>query len=132
MKSAILILFLFSLPYQPSPLHAARARRMDSRNYINSDSYAKLLREKVKRENKVTKTQNKLIAEQQQQKQLRPLCPKKPKKLSEKWLKPQESCQKLEQQNSSTIKNPRDNDLLREIDDSLGGRAKGFLLKKGN
>lgn len=104
---------------------------MDSKSYVNSDSYVKLLREKVKRENKVTKVQNKLIAEQQQ-KHLRPLCPKKPKKLSEKWLK-QENLQKPDEKNGLTIKNPPDNnDLLQEIDDSLGGRAKGFLLKKGN
>ncbi|KAG5678402.1 hypothetical protein PVAND_008077 [Polypedilum vanderplanki] len=64
--------------------------------------------------------QNKFIAEQQQLKQMKPLCPKKPKKLSEKWLK------------QETFQNKNDTDLLREIDDSLDGNAKGFLLKKAS
>jgi predicted acetyltransferase len=104
---------------------------MDGRNYVNCDSYVRLLREKVKRENKVTKMQNRFIAEQQQQqRQLRPLCPKKPKKLSEKWLK--QDCQQPEAKSGPAIKSAADKDLLREIDDSLDGRAKGFLLKQGN
>lgn len=104
---------------------------MDSRNYVNSDYYAKLLRDKVKRENKVAKMQNKLVSEQQQ-KQSKPLCPKKPKKLSEKWLKEETYRKPAQEKNVSTIKAQADRDLLREIDDSLGGNAKGFLLKKGN
>jgi hypothetical protein len=105
---------------------------MDNRNYVNSDYYAKLLRDKVKRDSKVAKMQNKLVSEQQQ-KQLKPLCPKKPKKLSEKWLK-QETYEKppAQDKNVPTNKAHSGRDLLGEIDDSLGGSAKGFLLKKGN
>jgi hypothetical protein len=114
---------------------------MDSRNYINSDHYVKLLREKTKRENKVAKMQNKILTEQQKQLQQKPLCPKKPKKLSEKWIKQQQQQQHLqpksemknEMKNSQTkcILSQNSSDLLSEIDNSLQGYAKGFVYKEG-
>jgi hypothetical protein len=117
----------------------ARKSKMDSRNYVNSENYAKLLREKIKRETKVVRTQNKI---QQQQLQQKPLCPRKPKKLSEKWLKQHQQqqqqqlkpevnneCRKIQTVNAPSIS---DNDLLSEIDDELQGSAKGFVFKKGN
>lgn len=103
---------------------------MENRNYVNSENYAKLLlREKAKRESKVTKTQ-KSLQDQQKQQHLKPMCPKKPKKLPEKWLK-QETYQKPEKTNG-TMKNPSDNDLLSEIDNSLPGESRGFVYKRGN
>lgn len=121
---------------------------MDSRNFVNSECYAKLLREKSKRETtKVSKVQTRIYQEQQRMQHLRPLCPKKPKKLAEKWLK--EHPQKPEETNGTRKRPPlspvvekkklsnmssknNDNDLLSEIDNSLPGSAKGFLHKKGN
>lgn len=105
---------------------------MDSRNYVNSDNYAKLLREKTKRDSKIAKLQNKIV----QQGPQKPLCPKKPKKLSEKWLKPPHNeNQKLEGINESEILrniSKSDNDLLSEINNSLKGEARGFVFKTGN
>lgn len=122
---------------------------MDSRNFVNSESYAKLLREKSKRETtKISKVQTKIYQEQQRMQQLKPLCAKKPKKLAEKWLKEYPS--KPEESPNGTRKRPplspvvekkklsnmsrknNDNDLLSEIDNSLSDSAKGFLHKKGN
>lgn len=121
---------------------------MDSRNFVNSEHYAKLLREKSKRETKIAKMQTKLYQEQQKLQHLKPLCPKMPKKLDEKWL--QEPQQKPEQTNvirkrppispvverkklsSRSVAKDNDNDLLSEIDNSLSGNTKGFVYKKGN
>lgn len=111
---------------------------MDNRNYVNSDYYAKLLREKIKRESKVAKMQNKILHEQEKHQQQKSLCPKKPKKLvSEKWFKqPAEENNELEKCRSSNRTHKRlpssDNDLLKEIDKSLDGDAKGFVFKRGN
>lgn len=109
---------------------APKNNRMENRNYINSDSYTKLLREKTKRETKIAKMQNKIV----QQPPQKPLCPKKPKKLSEKWLKPPHSQKPEEKNESETMKNTSDsdNDLLNEINNSLRGDAQGFVLKTGN
>lgn len=122
---------------------------MDSRNFVNSESYAKLLREKSKRETtKISRVQTKIYQEQQRAQQLRPLVAKKPKKLAEKWLS--EVPQKPEESSNGTRKRPplspvvdrkklsnasnknNANDLLSEIDNSLPGSAKGFLHRKGN
>lgn len=121
---------------------------MDSRNFANPESYEKHLREKSKRETtKISKVQTKMYQEQLRMQQVRPLCPKKPKKLSEKWLK--EYPQKPEETNSTRKRPPLspvvekkklsnassknyNNDLLSEIDNSLQGSAKGFLHRKGN
>lgn len=115
---------------------------MDNRNYVNSDYYAKLLREKIKRENKVAKMQNKILhgeQKQQSQQQQKLMLPKKPKKLAtEKLFRLQaEGNNELEKcRNSSGRMHKRfsssDNDLLNEIDKSLDGEARGFVFKKGN
>jgi hypothetical protein len=111
---------------------------MDNRNYINSDYYAKLLREKIKRENKVAKVQSKILHEEQRQ-QLKAMLPKKPKKLSADKLfrHPAEGNNESEKcRNSSGRMQKRfsssDNDLLNEIDKSLRGEAQGFVFKQGN
>lgn len=124
---------------------------MDSRNFVNSEHYAKLLREKSKRETKIAKMQTKIVQEQQKLQQLKPLCHKTPKKLDEKWIK--EHHQKPEENNNVVRKRPpispvvekkklssgvtklardNDNDLLSEIDNSLPGNSRGFVYKKGN
>lgn len=110
---------------------------MDNRNYVNSDYYAKLLREKIKRDSKVAKMQSKILHEQQKQQQPKSLCPKKPKKLtSEKLLKqPTEESSESEKRRSSRMEKrcaSSDNDLLNEIDQSLDGMAKGFIKREGN
>lgn len=114
---------------------------MDNRNYVNSDYYAKLLREKIKRENKVAKVQNRILHEEQRQQtqQQKAMLPKKPKKLAaEKLFRHQaEGNNESEKfRNSSGRMQKRfsssDNDLLNEIDKSLRGEAKGFVFKKGN
>lgn len=114
---------------------------MESKNYVNSDYYAKLLREKIKRENKVAKIQNKILHEEQKQQtlQLKAMLPKKPKKLSTEKLFRQQTDENNELEkcrNSSGRMQKRfsssDNDLLNEIDKSLRGEAKGFVFKKGN
>ena len=93
---------------------------MEKRNlHANSDYNPKLLREKAKRETKIPKLQN-------EQQQLRPLCPKKPKKLSEKWLKQDTAV------NNEKSETARKSDLLSEIDNELNGDAKGFVYRKGN
>ena len=103
---------------------------MDNRNYVNSDSHAKLLREKAKRETKIAKVQTKILQPPPQ----KPLNPKKPKKLSEKWLKPPHAQKPDGPNKSELIKtvSDSDNDLLIEINNSLKGDAKGFVLKTGN
>lgn len=128
---------LESLIFSLSPIYLSLSlppdkNNMDSRNYINPDYYVRMLREKAKRETKVTKMQNKILGEQQKQ-QLKPLCPKKPKKLSDKWLrqnekKPNENKGRAERKFHSNS----ENDLLNEIDNSLKGEAKGFVFKMGN
>lgn len=92
---------------------------MENRNYVNSDYYEKLVREKIRRDSKVAKMQNKILSEQHQQQ--RSMCPKKPKKLAPEKLF------KDERRFSNS-----DNDLLKEIDKSLNGAAKGFVFQKGN
>lgn len=128
----IFSLYLFSVSISLIFLAAKNNNKMDSRNYVNSDNYAKLLREKTKRESKIAKMQNKIV----QQGPQKPLCPKKPKKLSEKWLKPPHNeNQKPEGINESEmLKNisKSDNDLLSEINNSLKGEARGFVYKTGN
>lgn len=110
---------------------------MDNRNYVNSDYYAKLLREKIKRDSKVAKMQNKILNEQQKQQQ-KAICPKKPKKLApEKLYKHQtEENNEAEKCRSSGRIQKRfsnsENDLLKEIDRSLYGPARGFVFKQGN
>lgn len=109
---------------------------MENRNYVSSDYYEKLLRDKIKRESKVAKMQNKILQEQQKQQQ-KAICPKKPKKLApEKLFKQQtDECNGLEKIHSSRTQkrfSSSDNDLLNEIDNSLQGTAKGFVYKKGN
>lgn len=112
---------------------------MENRNYVNSDYYEKLLRDKIKRESKVAKMQNKILSEHQKQQQPRPSYPKRPKKLApEKWLKHQteenndlEKCRSSHRTNTKRFSSS-DNDLLNEIDKSLDGVAKGFVYKKGN
>jgi hypothetical protein len=125
---------------------------MDSRNFVNSEHYTKLLREKAKRETKIAKMQSKLQQEQQKLSLLRPLSEKRPKKLDERWLN--ERPQKPEETNvlrrrppispvaerkklssvamTTNAKSNNDNDLLSEIDNSLSGGARGFVYKKGN
>lgn len=125
---------------------------MDSRNFVNSERYAKLLREKSKRETKIAKMQTKIFQEEQKLQQLQPLCPKKPKKLDEKWIR--EHHQTAEESNvvrkrppispvverkklsgkvlASSSTSDNDNDLLSEIDNSLPGDSRGFVYKKGN
>ena len=116
---------------------------MDNRNYVNSDYYAKLLREKIKRETKVAKMQSKILHEeqkQQTQQQQKVMLPKKPKKLApEKLFRHQttEGNNELEKCRSSSGRMQKrfpssDNDLLNEIDNSLKGEAQGFVFKKGN
>lgn len=121
---------------------------MDSRNFVNSEHYAKLLREKSKRETKIAKMQNKICQEQQKLQQLKPLCHKTPKKLDEKWIKenhpkPEEIIRKrppispvVEKKklssSCSVTKLVKDNDLLSEIDNSLPANSRGFVYKKGN
>lgn len=110
-----------------------RELKMDNRNYVNSDYYEKLMRDKIKRESKVAKMQNKILHEQQKQM----MCPKKPKKLTqEKLFKHQtDECNGLEKSHSSRTQkrfSSSDNDLLNEIDKSLQGTARGFVYKKGN
>lgn len=112
---------------------------MDNRNYVTSDYYEKLLRDKIKRESKVAKMQNKILSDQQKQQQSRPSYPKKPKKLApEKWLKHQteENNELVKCRSSFRTHTKRfsssNNDLLSEIDKSLDGMAKGFVFKKGN
>lgn len=106
------------------------ARSMENRNYVNSEYYAKLLREKIKRDSKVAKMQK-----QQQQKAM---SPKKPKKLApEKLLRHHSEDSNVTEKRLSAIwKQKRfsssDNDLLNEIDKSLNGTAKGFIKKEGN
>lgn len=126
-------------------------RRMDSRNFVNSEHYTRLLREKAKRETKIAKMQSKLQQEQQKLSQLRPLSEKKPKKLDERWLsecpqKPEETANVLRRRppispvverkklstTTTNAKSNNDNDLLSEIDNSLSGGARGFIYKKGN
>lgn len=99
---------------------------MDTRSYVNSESHAKLLREKTKRETKVAKVQSKIL---QQSSTKLPVSQKKPKKLSEKWLKPPHSPRPDE---NSKVVSDSENDLLSEINSSLKGDAKGFVLKTGN
>lgn len=115
----------------------ATASRMDNRNYVNSDYYAKLLREKIKRDSKVAKMQSKILSEQQKQQQQRAQFPKKPKKLAPEKLfqqQPEESNEPEKCRRSPRMqkRNPSDKGLLTEIDDSLNGMAKGFVFKKGN
>lgn len=126
----------FSTETHAQLLFKALERKMDNRNYVNSDYYEKLLRDKIKRESKVAKMQNKILHEQQKQQQ-KAICPKKPKKLAaEKLFKHQtDEFNGLEKSHSS--RSPKrfstDNDLLNEIDESLQGTsAKGFVYKKGN
>lgn len=117
---------------------AAQAAQMENRNYVNSDYYAKLLREKIKRDSKVAKMQSKILHEQQKLQQQRAQFPKKPKRLApEKLLKHQpEENNELEKCRSSPRTEKRfpnsETGLLNEIDDSLNGMAKGFVFKKGN
>lgn len=117
---------------------AQAAVQMENRNYVNSDYYAKLLREKIKRDSKVAKMQNKILHEQQKQQQQRAQFPKKTKKLTpEKLVKLQpEENNEPEKCRSSPQMQKRfsnsDNGLLNEIDNSLNGMAKGFVFKKGN
>lgn len=116
--------------------------QMDNRNYVNSEYYEKLLREKIKRESKVAKIQRKILSEQQKQQQPTPTFPKKPKKLApEKLFLEQQTEEDNELEkcrpSSSRARSKRevwgsDNDLLSEIDKSFEGMAKGFVFKKGN
>lgn len=107
---------------------------MENRNYVNSDYYAKLLREKIKRDSKVAKMQKQILHEQHKQQLNKAMCPKKPKKLSLKQpadelseVEKRRSVERLEKRFSSS-----DNDLLHEIDKSLNGVAKGFIRREGN
>jgi hypothetical protein len=115
---------------------------MDNRNYVNSEYYAKLLREKIKRDSKVAKMQSKILHDQQKQQQQPPhKCPKKPKKLAiEKLFKQQTDANNESEKrrhSSNSVRSEKrfsssDNELLNEIDKSLNGDAKGFVFKKGN
>lgn len=120
---------------------------MENRNYVNSDYYTKLLREKVKRDSKVAKLQNKILNEQHKQaSHLKPMCLKKPKKLppAEKLFSnvPDErnvtdgkikSTKEKLSTSSENSSQRSDNDLLTEIDKSIvGGMSRGFLFRKGN
>ena len=133
------IIFMFT-SFTQKLSFAVVTSHMDNRNYVNSDYYEKLLRDKIKRETKVAKMQKKILSEQQKCQQPRPSFPKKPKKLTpEKWLKQQtEENNELEKCRSSSHRthtkrfSSSDKDLLSEIDKSLDGMAKGFVYKKGN
>lgn len=130
----------FMLPSFKNKLSfAVKPSSMDNRNYVNSDYYEKLLRDKIKRETKVAKMQNKILSESQKHQQTRPSFPKKPKKLAEKWLKHQleesyesEKCRSSSHRTHTKRFSSSDNDLLSEIDKSLDGMSKGFVYKKGN
>lgn len=109
---------------------------MDHRYSINSDYYAKCLRNKVRRDNKFTKLQNKILQQQKQlrEKQQQPEIVKfydKP----EKQHKEQQHCTadliKRQQKPKQINENSFDSDLLTEIDKSLV-LAKGFVYGKGN
>jgi hypothetical protein len=122
---------------------------MENRNYVNSEYYAKLLREKMKRDNKVAKMQNRILhdktaaststslqSSQNNVQQKSSLIPKKVKKLSTPEKLPKHAARKSECHNSNLVKQKQlsssDNDLLSEIDKSLSGIAQGFVYKKGN
>jgi hypothetical protein len=118
---------------------------MDNRNYVNSEYYAKLLREKMKRDNKVAKMQNRILHDKTSMtcssppcaQQNKSLIPKKVKKLSTPEKLPKHAAaRKSECQYSNLVKTKQlsssDNDLLSEIDKSLSGIAKGFVYKNGN
>lgn len=111
---------------------------MDNRNYVNSDYYAKLLREKIKRDSKVAKMQKQILHEQHKQQLNKAMCPKKPKKLaSEKSMKRSiEGLSEVEMRRSAERMEKRftssENDLLSDIDKSLNGAAKGFIRREGN
>lgn len=136
------IFFLLQQKYRFAVEAARDCSQMDNRNYVNSCYYEKLLREKIKRDSKVAKMQNKILHEeqkQQTQQQQKALLPKKPKKLTaEKLLRHQaEGNNESEKCRNSSGRMQRrfsssDNDLLNEIDKSLNGEARGFVYKKGN
>lgn len=111
---------------------------MENRNYVNSEYYAKLLREKIKRDSKVAKMQKHILHEQHKQQLNKAMCPKKPKKVvPEKLLKqPSDELSEVEKRRSAERTEKRfslsDNDLLNEIDKSLNGHAKGFIKREGN
>jgi hypothetical protein len=116
----------------PFRLNPEEGKRMENRNYVNSDYYAKLVRDKVKRETKVARMQGKLGSEPSRQP--RNLCPKKPKKLTAEKLHVKfqaEGSSEPEKYRMRKNFSSSDNDLLYEIDDSLDV-AKGFVFKKGN
>lgn len=112
---------------------------MENRNYVNSDYYAKLLREKIKRDSKVAKMQKQILHEQHKQQLNKAMCPKKPKKLSVEKLslkQPTDELSEVEKRRSVERLEKRfsssENDLLHEIDKSLSGVAKGFIRREGN
>lgn len=122
---------------------------MDNCNYVNSEYYAKLLREKVKRDNKVAKMQNRILHDKTQPSPSSPnfvqqkasLIPKKVKKLSTPEKLPKHAAGRKSEchnqnHNSNLVKQKQlsssDNDLLSEIDKSLSGISQGFVYKKGN
>lgn len=103
---------------------------MDNRNYVNSDYYAKLLREKIKRDSKVAKMQKKILDEQHKQQQ-KALLPKKPKKLTPDKLSKHEAVETAKPERSQQLHKRSEQDLLKEIDKSLNF-ARGFVYKRGN
>lgn len=114
-----------------------------NRNSLNSDYYAKCLRDKVKRDNKFTKLQNKILHQQKQREQqiyrqqqiqqMREKLQQKQKQNARRSDLDKRRNEKLaNRQRDGVINgNMKDNDLLREIDKSLV-LAKGFLLEEGN
>lgn len=120
--------------------------KMDNRNYVNSEYYAKLLREKIKRDNRVAKMQNRISNEKLSPSSPvsshRSLIPKKSKsrQTPDKLPKSSSAGKKSDLEkchNSSNLMRQKqlsssDNDLLSQIDKSLSGIAQGFVYKKGN
>lgn len=112
---------------------------MDNRNYVNSEYYAKLLREKIKRDNKVAKMQNRIASDKSPVAQQRSLIPRKSKSRStpDKLPKSASAGKRSDMEKSHSLMRQKqlslsDNDLLSEIDKSLSGIAQGFLNKQGN
>lgn len=113
--------------------------RMDNRNYVNSEYYAKLLREKLKRDNRVAKMQNRIATEKSsptpQQRSLIPRKSSKSRATPEKLPKSASAGKRSDMEQSLARQRQlslSDNDLLSQIDKSLSGIAQGFVYKKGN
>ena len=117
---------------------AENLRVVMEENYVSSDYYERLLREKVRRESKLTKKQNKILRPHENQlprKAFSPNLSRKPPPM-EKSVKFQPKDKSLESSQKASNLQKRfsssENDLLKEIDKSLSGTARGFVFRKGN